>query len=135
MPVPIGRQIIRPGSGSVKSRARPQQDDLTRRKGVLERERAQLRAEAEPGPDPELLRERMPDVLRFIRDWVTKAERDELTLLLQALEVRVDVSPEEADVRVEVPMIEPEEGADLSPLHEHRFPRSEATRSSASRWS
>ena len=84
-----------------------------RRRGALERGRAKLRADAEPGPDPELLRERMPDVLRFIREWVTEADGDELTLVLQALEVRVDVSPEEVDVRVEAPMIEAVEGADL----------------------
>ncbi len=84
-----------------------------RRRGALERGRAKLRADAEPGPDPELLRERMPDVLRFIREWVSEADGDELTLVLQALEVRVDVSPEEVDVRVEAPMIEAVEGADL----------------------
>ena len=107
------------------------QDEVMRRKGALERERAQLRAEAEPGPDPELLRERMPEVLAFIREWVAKAEGDDLDLLPQALDVRVDVSPDEADVRVEVPMIEAKEGADslttartsASPLacHNRRF--------------
>ncbi len=56
-----------------------------RRRGSLERGRAKLRADAEPGPAPELLRERMPDVLRFIREWVTEADGDELTLVLQAL--------------------------------------------------
>ncbi|MYE32150.1 MAG: recombinase family protein [Chloroflexi bacterium] len=86
---------------------------LANRKTTLERERAQLRSESAPGPDPELLRERMPEVLQFIREWVREADGDELTLLLQALEVRVDVSLEEADVRVEVPMIGGEKGADF----------------------
>lgn len=62
----------------------------------------------------------MPEVLGFIHEWVTRAEGDDLDLLLQALDVRVDVSPEEVDIRVEVPLIGAEEGADLSPLHEHR---------------
>ena len=83
---------------------------LTRRRGALKREEAQLRSECEPGPDPEMLRERMPEVLAFISEWVTKAEGDDLQLLLQALNVQVDASVEEADVRVEVPMIE---GADF----------------------
>ena len=79
---------------------------LTRRRGALEREQAQLRSECEPGLDPELLREQVPQVLGFIREWVRRADGDDLELLLQALNVRVEVSPEEADVWVEVPMIE-----------------------------
>ena len=71
-----------------------------------------------------MLRERMPEVLSFIREWVTKAEGDDLQLLLQALNVQVDASVEEADVRVEVPMIE---GQILSPLHKHRHHCSETT--------
>ena len=85
-------------------------EKLTRRRGALEREQAQLRSECEPGLDPELLREQVPQVLGFIREWVRRADGDDLELLLQALNVRVEVSPEEADVRVEVPMIE---GADF----------------------
>lgn len=96
-----------------KSAYQQKREGLERRKAALQREQAQLRSECEPGPDPEMLRERMPEVLRFIRDWVTKAEGDDLGLLLQALDVRVDVSPEGADVRVEVPMIGVEEGADF----------------------
>ena len=34
---------------------------------------------------------------------VRRADGDDLELLLQALDVRVEVSPEEDDVRVEVP--------------------------------
>ena len=82
------------------------QDELTRRRGALERERAQLRSESEPGPDPEVLRKQMPQVLASIREWVQQADGDDLQLLLQALNVQVDASVEEADVRVEVPMIE-----------------------------
>ena len=82
------------------------QDELSRRRGALERERAQLRSEMEPGCDPELLRERMPEVLAFIREWVGKADGDDLVLLVQALDAHIDVSLEEADIRVEVPMIE-----------------------------
>ena len=85
-------------------------EKLTRRRGALEREQAQLRSECEPGLDPELLREQVPQVLGFIREWVRRADGDDLELLLQALNVRVEVSPEEADVWVEVPMIE---GADF----------------------
>ena len=81
-------------------------EKLTRRRGALEREQAQLRSECEPGLDPELLREQVPQVLGFIREWVQQADGDDLQLLLQALNVRVEVSPEEADVWVEVPMIE-----------------------------
>ena len=81
-------------------------EKLTRRRGALEREQAQLRSECEPGPDPKVLREQVPQVLGFIREWVRRADGDDLELLLQALNVRVEVSPEEADIRVEVPMIE-----------------------------
>ncbi len=89
---------------------------LTRRRAALEREQAQLRSECEPGPDPELLRERMPEALEFIREWVREADGDELALLLQALEVRVNVAPDEADVRVEVPMIEGVEAKDFATI-------------------
>ena len=82
------------------------QDELSRRRGALERERAQLRSEMEPSCDPALLRERMPEVLAFIREWVGKADGDGLVLLVQALDAHIDVSLEEADIRVEVPMIE-----------------------------
>ena len=82
------------------------QDELSRRRGALERERAQLRSEMEPSCDPALLRERMPEVLAFIREWVGKADGDDLVLLVQALDAHIDVSLEEADIRVEVPMIE-----------------------------
>ena len=87
-------------------------DRLAKRKAALEREQAQLRSECEPGPDPEMLREHLREVLAFVREWVTKAEGDDLELLLQALNVRISASREEADVRVEVPMMEALEGAD-----------------------
>jgi site-specific DNA recombinase len=87
--------------------------DILRRKGALEREQAQLRAESEPRPDPELLRERMPEVLAFIREWVGQADGDDFQLLLQALDVRAEVATDEADVRVEVPMIEGFDGGDF----------------------
>lgn len=61
-----------------------------------------------------MLRERMPEVLAFIRDWIQQANGDELTLLLQALETQIQVAPKEADVRVEVPMIGAFEGADFA---------------------
>ena len=82
------------------------QDELSRRRGALQRERAQLSSEMEPGCDPEVLRERMPEVLAFIREWVGKAGGDDLVLLVQALDAHIDASLEEADIRVEVPMIE-----------------------------
>ena len=87
-------------------------DRLAKRKAALEREQAQLRSECEPGLDPEMLREHLPEVLAFVREWVAKAEGDDLELLLQALNVRISASREEADVRVEVPMMEALEGAD-----------------------
>ncbi len=79
---------------------------LATRKAALEREQARLLAEAEPGCDPEVLRERMPEALAFIREWVGRADGDELALLTQALETRIKVSPEGAEIRVEVPLIE-----------------------------
>ena len=59
----------------------------------LEREQAGLRAYAEPGCDPETLRERMPEALAFIREWVRTAEGDELVQLAQALDVRTRSRP------------------------------------------
>ena len=86
---------------------------LARRKAAPEREQAPLRSTCELRPDPEMLRERMPDVLRFIREWVTEADGDELTLVLQALRCAWTCLPRRADIRVEVPMIEAVEGAGL----------------------
>ena len=51
---------------------------LAGRRRALEREQARLLAEAEPGCDPETLRERMPEALTFIREWVRRAGGGEL---------------------------------------------------------
>ena len=83
---------------------------LATRKAALEREQARLLAEAEPGCDPEVLRERMPKALAFIEEWVQRADGDELQLLLQALRVSIKAAREEAEIRVEVPLIEGVEG-------------------------
>ena len=80
---------------------------LATRRVALERERARLLAEAEPGCDPEVLRQRMPRALAFISEWVQRADEDELVLLAHALEARIQVAPDEAQIRVEVPLIEP----------------------------
>ena len=77
-------------------------------KAALERQQARLLADAEPGCDPEVLRERMPETLAFISEWVQQADGDQLVLLLEALEARIEVAPDEAQIRVEVPLIEPE---------------------------
>ena len=42
-----------------------------------------------------------------------KADGDDLVLLLQALNAHIEVSPEEADIRVEVPLIKGDEGQDF----------------------
>ena len=102
---------------------------LAARRGALEQEQARLLSDAEPGCDPEMLRERMPEALAFIREWVRAAEGDELVLPAQALEARIEVSPERAEIRVEVPLIE-----GPLPLHEHGHHCSEATRSRGCRW-
>ena len=65
-----------------------------------------MRAESGPGPDPASLRERLPEVLTFIRNRVQESDGEELMLLLEALDTQVRVAPEEADMRVEVPMVE-----------------------------
>ena len=95
---------------------------LADRRGALERERMRLIAEAEPGCDPETLRERMPEALAFIREWVRKADGDELQLLLQALRVSIKATRGEAEIRVEVPLIEA-----WLPLHEHGYRCSRTT--------
>ena len=107
---------------------------LAARRTGLEREQARRLAEAEPGCDPEMLRERMPEALAFIREWVRTAGGDELVLLAQALEARIEVARGEAHIRVEVPLIEPGKGGILLPLNKHRHHCSEATCSSACRW-
>ena len=76
-----------------------------------------LIAEAQPGCDPETLRERMPEALAFVREWVRRAGGDELQLLpAQAFEARIEVAPGEVQIRVEVPLIEA-----WLPLHEHGY--------------
>ena len=79
---------------------------LATRKAALEREQARLLTEAEPGCDPEVLRERMPEALALIEEWVQRAAGDKLQLLLEALRVSIKATREEAEVRVEVPLIE-----------------------------
>ena len=87
---------------------------LAARRTGLEREQARRLAEAEPGCDPEMLRERMPEALAFIREWVRTADGDELVLLAQALEARIEVARGEAQIRVEVPLIEPGKGGNFA---------------------
>ena len=95
---------------------------LVTRKAALEREQARLLAEAEPGCDPEVLRERMPEALAFISEWVRRADGDELVLLAQALEARIEVSPEGAEIRVEVPRIEPGKGGNFATIEQTSAP-------------
>ena len=83
---------------------------LVTRKAALEREQARLLAEAEPGCDPEVLRERMPKALAFIEEWVQRADGDKLQLLLEAFRVSIKATREEAEIRAEVPLIEGVEG-------------------------
>ena len=83
---------------------------LATRKAALEREQARLLAEAEPGWDPDVLRERMPKALAFIEEWVQRANGDKLQLLLEAFRVSIKATREEAEISVEVPLIEGVEG-------------------------
>ena len=91
---------------------------LAARMTGLEREQARRLAEAEPGCDPEMLRERMPEALAFIREWVRTAGGDELVLLAQALEARIEVARGEAHIRVEVPLIEPGKGGNFATIEQ-----------------
>ena len=83
---------------------------LAARRTGLEREQARRLAEAEPGCDPEMLRERMPEALAFIEEWVQRADGDKLQLLLEAFRVSIKATREEAEIRAEVPLIEGVEG-------------------------
>ena len=91
---------------------------LATRKAALQREQARLLADAQPGCDPEVLRERMPEALAFIREWVQRADGDKLQLLLEALRVRIKATREEAEIRVEVPLIEGVESGNYSTIEQ-----------------
>ena len=78
---------------------------LADRRRALEKERMRLIAEAGPGCDPATLRERMPEALAFIREWVRRADGDKLQLLLEALRVSIKATRGEVEIRVEVPLI------------------------------
>ena len=69
-----------------------------------------LVAEAEPGCDPATLRERLGHALALIREWVRRADGDELLLLLEAPDASIEVASGEAKIRVEVPLIKVFEG-------------------------
>ena len=88
------------------------------RRGALDKERMRLIAEAQPSCDPETLRERMPEALAFVREWVHRADGDELQLLLQALRVSIKAAREKAEIRVEVPLIEGVEGRNYSTIEQ-----------------
>ena len=91
---------------------------LATRKAALEREQARLLAAAQPGCDPEVLRERMPEALAFISEWVRRADGDELQLLLEALRVSIKATRDEAEIRVELPLIEGVEGRNYSTIEQ-----------------
>ena len=92
--------------------------ELADRRGALERERMRLIADAEPGCDPETLREHMPAALAFVREWVCRADGNELQLLLQALRVSIKATRDEAEIRVELPLIEGVEGRNYSTIEQ-----------------
>ena len=58
----------------------------------------------------------MPEALAFISEWVQRADGDELVLLAQALDARIEVAPGEAQIRVEVPLIEPGKGGNFATI-------------------
>ncbi len=91
---------------------------LATRRAALQREQARLLAEAEPGCDPEVLRERMPKALAFIERWVQRADGDKLQLLLEAFRGSIKATREEAEIRVEVPLIEAFEGRNYSTIEQ-----------------
>ena len=91
---------------------------LADHRGALERERMRLIADAEPGCDPDTVRERMPEALTFIREWVRRAGGDELQLLLEALRVSIKATRDEAEIRVELPLIEGVEGRNYSTIEQ-----------------
>ena len=91
---------------------------LATRRAALEREQARLLAEAGPGCHPEVLRERMPKALAFFSEWVQRADEDALVLLAQAFEARIEVAPDEAEIRVEVPLVEPGFGANFATIEQ-----------------
>ena len=91
---------------------------LATRRAALEREQTRLLAEAGPGCHPEVLRKRMPKALAFFSEWVQRADEDALVLLAQAFEARIEVAPDEAEIRVEVPLIEPGFGANFATIEQ-----------------
>ena len=54
----------------------------------------------------------MPQVLRALRDWVTKASGDELSLLLRALQVRIKASNEKVRIEGVVPLMDSDKSLD-----------------------
>ena len=73
-----------------------------------------LIAEAEPGCDPETLRERMPEALAFIREWVRRPAETSSSCCQLRPSRRIEVAPGEVQIRVEAPLIEA-----WLPLYEH----------------
>ena len=80
---------------------------LADRRGALERERARLVADAEPGCDPEMLRERMPEALAFVREWVRTGRRGRVGAARSRHSRRKHRGRVAArlEIRVEVPLI------------------------------
>ena len=58
----------------------------------------------------------MPEALAFIREWVRRADGDDLQLLLEALRVSIEATRGEVEIRVEVPLIEGVEGRNYSTI-------------------
>ena len=56
----------------------------------------------------------MPEALAFVREWVRRADGDELQLLLEALRVSIKATRGGPEIRVELPLIEGVEGGNYS---------------------
>jgi hypothetical protein len=77
--------------------------ELSKKRGVLEDERRRLDGASQPSIDLVSIQRQLPKVLEQIRQWVSDAEGDNLSLMLRALDVQMVASPKQVQIRGAVP--------------------------------
>jgi site-specific DNA recombinase len=90
--------------------------ELSRRRAALEADRAQLEGSATPALDLKVIEQELPRVVEQIRKWVLRAEVDNLSLMLRALDVQMVASPEQVHAKGSVPILAQSIADDLATI-------------------
>ncbi len=91
-----------------------QRSELGRHRLALEGERCRLESAISPRLDIEHVKRNLPKVLQRIQEWLAKAEGDQLSLLLNAVDAHILASGSDVHISGSIPAYEPSVASDLA---------------------